>query len=511
MVRAATKGLALVSAGAALITVPPKDRLPETLLQVRVFCEGTWRLLRCCSVASSILIDYKFNLKDDDPQEKWNDVHQRSADKLVALARENGGLYIKSGQGFSQMNHLLPKEYWKTMRCLQDDNFVRPLTEVVAVLEKDLGRKVADIFESFDSTPLAAASLAQVHRATLKGGQEVAVKVQYIDIAHRFRGDMNTMLFLFRVAGWCFPGYDWSAVVAKSEEILGAELRFKEEARNSERCREDLRRQFGTQVTTPNVHWELTTERVMVTDFVKGCKVDQVQAIEALGLKKADVARLYCSVFAYQLFVTGFIHCDPHPGNCFVRPHPANSRRPQLVLLDHGLYTELPDSLRRDLSSIWTAMVQHDDPSLQARCAALGIENYKLFASMLLQFPYDAFNPFKKSASVEEAKTIQQLGHKTMPEVNRILSKLPNELSLALRNINIVRSVNKVLGNPVSRTAVMLRYSIRVSHHSSWWYTQVSLLRIWIDELLARLLLWYLRYCKPAIYEAMESELTQLG
>ena len=149
--------------GTTLVT--PKEALPHWWLPLRVLLEGVGRLFRCCSVGLLIMYDYKVNLigKDED-QAAWDEVHLRSAHRLVALAEQNGGLYVKAGQGFALMNHMLPHQYCKTMAVLQDAVIKRPYTEVEAVLAEDLGKPPREIFAEFDEKPIAAATLEDIRK-----------------------------------------------------------------------------------------------------------------------------------------------------------------------------------------------------------------------------------------------------------------------------------------------------------------------------------------------------------
>ena len=476
--------------GTAAIQLPPKDAVPAgVLFQYRIFCEGFGRLARCGYAAAMITIDYKWNLRDDSSQDEWSAVHRRSGQRLVKLAERNGGLFVNVGQGFAAQNHLLAAEYCDEMKKLEDCVEHRPFAEVKRVLEEDLQRPLSDVFERFDEIPIAAASLAQVHKAVLKAippppisggsnraegtGREsavVAVKVQYIDVQDRFHGDMFTMQSMLKIIGHCFPGFNFGPLMHRAEDILIAELDFRKEAENQRRAGKEFHLHFGNRVAVPPLIERISTPRVLVTEFVNGVKVTDTAAIERLGLSVAEVAALVVDAYAYQMFVTGFLHADPHPGNMLVQALPGGSKWPwsrtrpaQLVVLDHGLYTHISDDNRLRLAAIWTAIVTRNTPELKKLCAELGIPNYYVFASTFLQFPYDFFHPQKKTATTNEVHLTRQLAMNHMEETTAVLESLPKEYVLVLRNLTTVRSVSKMLGNPVSRTGRMLSYSSAVS------------------------------------------------
>ena len=501
------KLLPVLVAGGAL-TLPPKEQLPAPFLYPRVLCEGIGRVLRCGSVGAFILFDYKYNLAGVLDQAAWDIVHQRSAEALVELAMLNGGLYVKAGQGFSHMNHLLPRQYCRTMKRLEDAVMTRPTSEVRAVIEADFGKPVEELFDEFSEEPIAAASLAQVHTAKIKGTQEeVAIKVQYIDIAHRFSGDVACISLCSKVCGLLFPGYDFGTILDRTRHTVENELRFIDEGENSDACAVHLKPRMGERVVTPRVFWDQTTDRVLVTELIKGCKVSDVKSIRAMGFKPRDVAEAYCATFAMQLFDTGLLHCDPHGGNCFVRPCPSNPKQPQLVLLDHGLYTQLSANIRQSLAEIWTSMARRDDAALKSACEKIGVHSPMLFASMLLQHPYQSFTLFKTQASAQDVAIMRHGSNSVMPKITAILETLPFEMGLALRNMNIVRAVNKDLGTPVSRSAIMLRESIKHSHKNNFWDRTSCLVRLWYDENMTAAVMAFGRWRHPELFEEMDEML----
>ncbi|KEG08794.1 ubiquinone biosynthesis protein [Trypanosoma grayi] len=507
-------GVAVCSSAAAtaVVMLPPRESLPAPLLPTRVLLEGVGRVCRCAYVGGCILVDYQWSLLGSaaaESQEAWNEVHLRSATRLVTLAETNGGLYVKAGQIFANMSHILPLQYCTTMAALQDAVMTRPFSEVVATLERDFGRPIGDVFETLDPRPLAAASLAQVHRGTLKeDGTEVAVKVQYIDVAQRFRGDMRTIQLMLGVAGFFFRGYDLSEIVAKLNNTVANELDFTLEASNCERASRDLKAGgFGDRVITAEVVRDYTTRRVLTTRLVaNAAKMSDRSRMEALGIDPRTVATWLYDALSYQLFVTGFVHGDPHAGNILV--HRLPNGQPQVVLLDFGLCTELSDELRVELAAIWTSAVSHDTPTLKRIAERFGCDDYALFASCFLQHPYEYYSVGSRVTTKATQELMREQVRSKMQEVNDIVSRLPKEYALVLRNIMATKAINRELCEPVNRPLRMLRYSALVaSGPKSQWRVFCILLRAWWAETVSSLLLWYATWRHPELMQAFDDTL----
>lgn len=309
---------------------------------------------------------------------------QNIARRFHTLAVELGGLMIKVGQFLSSRLDVLPPEITKELEGLQDEVPPVAFPEIRALAEAELGIPLARAYDWMDETPVAAASLGQAHRARLTpadaaetGFADVVVKVQRPGIEAIVDVDL---MALRRVAGWLDrvrvvrDHVDPPALVEEFANTSREEIDYLHEAQNAERFAEDFA--DDPRVGVPVVAWERTTRRVLTLSDVTAIKINDVDALRAAGIDPSEVASEFADVMFDQLFMHGFFHADPHPGNIFVTPavHPREGERPwTLTFVDFGMMGEVPDSLRHNLQQLVIAVAARNSRQMIDSIRAVGV------------------------------------------------------------------------------------------------------------------------------------------
>lgn len=374
-------------------------------------------------------------------------VHFRAAKRILKLCESNKGFYIKAGQFMASLQHV-PQEFTSTLSTLQDKAVPCHIKAIKQVFVENFGKDFSDIYVTFDEQPIASASIAQVHRATLADGQEVAVKVQYPGLQQRLRVDIRTMAILSHAISWIFPDYQFEWIVPEFEKTLSKELDFLQEAENAERTARNFKKHKAVKV--PHIFWDLTTRQVLTMEFMHGCKIDDLQCLLRSGLNPRKVAQTLVEVFAEMIFVHGYVHGDPHPGNILVFPHSSKNHSFDLVLLDHGIYRELEEGFRMDFCQLWKALILLDQREMQVMGERLGVGKYYQYLPVIFTGrTIDSKSGLGKSMPIEEKKRLsQEVRQFTMGDISQFMESLPRDLLTVLRTDGLLRSIISKLGAP---------------------------------------------------------------
>lgn len=290
-------------------------------------------------------------------QRRLERAHLVNAQRLCRGFARLRGVFIKMGQVLSVVGTFLPTAFSETLETLQDHVPPRPFDEIEGRLREAFGPNALDLFGSFDREPLAAASLAQVHRATTRDGQQIAVKVLYPGIESLIRRDLAVLRSLLPVIKRVIAVGRVERVFDELSAMLARETDYVHERANMERMRSIFANR--SDVVVPRVVAELTAAGVLSMTFEVGDKVSDLEQLRAQGIDPESVAKLLVECYFTMLFEQRVFHADPHPGNFLVRPGP------QLVILDYGAVEEVTPALASGMkAAILGALTRNDDQIL---------------------------------------------------------------------------------------------------------------------------------------------------
>lgn len=384
--------------------------------------------------------------------------HARSARLLYTTAVRLQGLTIKSCQFLGSRADILPDEYITVLSRLHDRVPPRPYAVIVRQIEREFGRPLSALFDCFEPEPLAAASLAQVHRARLKDGRRVAVKVQYPEIEELVRIDLRNLRFFAELLQRLERPFDFRVIVEELSRYVPKELDFINEGRNAEAIAAIF--SGREEIVVPRIYWEYTTRRVLTLEYMEGIKVTDVPALRAAGVRTSAVAQQLIEAYCEQILWHGMFHADPHPGNILVQP-PSNGRRPTLVLLDFGLAKVLPPGFREGLLQLTRAILADDEPAIAEGFRRLGFrtakENPKTFA-VLAEVTLGM--ALRENRSYADADMVAEVNLRLARALRENpLREVPPDVVFIGRVMGLLSGLSKTLGSEVNLAQTLFAYS----------------------------------------------------
>lgn len=296
------------------------------------------------------------------------DVRARAQAFAEAL-KKMGPAYVKFGQLLSTRPDVVPHEYIVALESLQDNLEPFSFGDVERIIEEELGVRISKAFEHFEAVPIAAASLGQVHRAALRDGREVVVKVQRPNVREQVVKDLQVFT---EIAGELEKhteiGRKMNLVgaIEQARMVMYAELNYLQEARNTEILRTNL--EPFPQIHIPAVIHDYTSPRVLTTELVKGKKVSKLTPLALVEGNYAELARVLTQAYLKQICVDGFWHSDPHPGNIFIREEEG---APQLVLLDFGMVSRISHEFQDEVIKLLLAISNNRATEVAEACVRM--------------------------------------------------------------------------------------------------------------------------------------------
>jgi len=436
---------------------------------------GAIRFGRAAWAVGWIGVDYKMTLfsgKVDSASPQYEGIksacHQRSADKLLKLCCSNGGVFIKVGQHMGSLDYLLPEEYVNTMKVLHSRAPAMPLKEVREVIKDELGQEPEQLFATFDPEPLGTASLAQVHKATLKDGRVCAVKVQHKYVKKHSLVDIYTCTVLVKAVKWAFPQFEFMWLAEEMSKNLPNELDFSTEGRNSEKVSNQLHAFRWLKI--PRIEWRLTSDRVLTMEYCAGKHISDVKWIKEQGLDVKEVSQKLGMLYSEMIFTHGYMHCDPHPGNILIQKGPNGGA--EIVLLDHGLYTQLSNQFRWNYSRLWQGIINRDVAGIKAAATDLDIGHlYHLFTCMVTGRSWSSIEKGLDMAQKTkgESAEIKANAAKYAKEITDILAFANRHMIMVFKTNDLLRGIESNLGtlNSMSSFVQMSRSCMRCIEQES--------------------------------------------
>lgn len=305
---------------------------------------------------------------------KYKNIKKSQFEKISIAARlrmafeELGPTFVKFGQVLSIRPDMLPESFIEEFKKLQDN--VPPFSgeQAIEEIETQLGKSVEELYSSFDATPIASASIAQVHRAMTNTHEQVIIKIQRPNIQNMIDTDLRILSDLAKLIEKNVQEshlFSPCRIVSEFSKTIQSELNFYREGQNIER----FHKNFADDKTVyiPKVYWELTTDRILTMEYIDGIKISKVDELEASGLNKKIIAINGAQLVLKQIFEYGFFHADPHPGNIFVLPDNI------IAPLDFGMVGSLDEEEMEAVGALLTAFVKKDVKKIISVLVDLGI------------------------------------------------------------------------------------------------------------------------------------------
>jgi len=465
-----------------------------------------------------------------------------------AIAMQSAILPPQFQKMFAKMFDDAPQnEWWEVEKVVRED-FGKSVEEVFGVsFTREPGKGI------MEKTARASASVAQVHWARLADGREVAIKIQKREIAQQVGWDLWAFKVVARAYTWWFDIPVYTLVPYISERLM-LETDFENEANNAEEMRRLVsgEKRLNGRVYIPEVYRDISSKRVMVAEWIEGVRLwdkdgitsrwkggwrqgspgaggTQLPPIPAsntqldthfpedapkhtaykpdrtgwrgrdhkggLGVSLKTTMNTIVDLFSAQMFLWGIVHCDPHPGNIFIRRLP--NGQPEVVLIDHGLYIRMNPQFRHQYSEFWKSLLAFDNNKIQEIVEEWGIGHADIFASATLMRPYQGGDQSvigvlkeesKAGTQAERAFEMQAKGRDAIRLMLKDDKKWPQELIFIGRNLRIVQGNNQFLGSPVNRIKITGLWASRalvesrdLSYRERW--------RNWVNHLRFRCVL----------------------
>jgi len=408
---------------------PDMGRLREIIRVMTKYHFGN--ILEAVGLKNRLFETLKLYIKS--PEE----VHEPAHVRLRLVLEELGTTFIKLGQVLSTRADLVGREVAEELAKLQDEAPPFPFEDVKRVLESELGVPMEEVFSEFQEEPVASASIGQVHRARLRNGDAVAVKVQRPGIADTVKSDIILMKYLAKLANDRVPGlryYNLPGIVAEFERAIRKELDYHQEANNVERFRAMF--MDDETVYAPYVYREYSTGRVLTMEYMDGVKLTDILKSD-IKFNARVIAERGARCYFKQIFIHGFFHADPHPGNILVQ------KGNVLCFLDFGMMGHLDRSFRDRLAELFILLMNYDVNGIVNQLRYMNILTEE---TDLEEVKYDIIDLLDRYYGADVRKVGEILTEFTMPGmIRRHRIRIPRDFVLLARVMSMAEDLGERL------------------------------------------------------------------
>ncbi|GFP25520.1 ubiquinone biosynthesis protein [Candidatus Hakubella thermalkaliphila] len=391
-------------------------------------------------------------LGKDYQNRKISGLNRKNAIRIREAALRHKGVLIKIGQVISARADFMPLEYLEELSRLQDEVPPVPFSQIRERVIQELGGPPEAIYSSFEESPIAAASLGQVHSATLSSGQRVAVKIQYPGIEKIVSTDLATLKWITGILSKIRKGINFNLIYSEFSKVLYEELDYVHEGHNAEKIKKNFK--SDERVIIPSVIWDLTTRKVLTLEFVEGIKITEVEKIEKAGIDRTKVTRLLLDAYCKMMLKDGFFHGDPHPGNIFVQSGP------RIAFVDFGIAKDIPPSLMQRLGDLLVSLVHKNPQGIVQGLVGVGIllpdQDFgaleKFISTLIEKYGNLSVSEYKKMNFSQEGRELHRLLHSTLA------IQIPNDFIFIGRTLGLLNGLGARLDPEVDLIDILASY-----------------------------------------------------
>ena len=418
------------------------------------------RFVQGVSLFLRVFLSYKFHslrntfVSPTVRKKRLKELHAKNARMLRLRMIEMRGVFIKIGQFLSSRVDILPEEYTDELSKLQDQVPPALFSDIARRITEELG-PLDEVFSSFEEEPIAAASLGQVHKACLRDGDCIVVKVQYPGIDEVIDADLRTFRFVLRILGRFYRHINFDVIFSEVSRIVHAELDYIQEGKNAEAFARNFEK--NPKINIPLVYWPFTTSKVLTLEYLPGIKITDFDEMDRQGVDRKEAGRILAGAYAQMFFSDGLFHGDPHPGNIFVRPGP------EVILVDFGMVDRLATHQREGLRRGFAAIIDRDSLGLVRSLVDMGFMPLTNDIQPLVHFVERLLTKYRDiSASEFKAMDIDEIG-RDITEVLQLTPsfQIPNDFILFGRVVGMLNGLGSRLDPDTNIIEIAAPFALR--------------------------------------------------